>query len=348
MSTTTFETGHALLIGVGDDLPITVNDATAINNMLADPSKGGYNQDRINLLINEAADRAGILAALDKLIANVDESSTVFIFYSGHGGYFKQEDRYYLCPNGFDNKNHTETWLPSDEFRSKLEQLSAKTIFLFLDCCHAQGVATKQGGEIGESPESPARVNLTNADKLAEKFNNVSGLSYVSSCRAEQQSFILKGDNNSLFTKVLVEVFEGKHRKSFDDQYIRLTETLQYLFKEVPLRVPSPHRQNPTVKIEMEDDLILSLAPVMMRKSTSEVKVETNDFLIEMEKEELDQLQRLFKTQSDMVHSLRESKSRENNPTSIFKIELQILDAQLERQELKQKIMKSMKTLGLV
>lgn len=346
MSITTFETGHALLIGVGDDLPITVNDATAINNMLADPSKGAYNPERINLLINEAADRAGILNALDQLIESTDESSTVFIFYSGHGGHFKPEDRYYLCPNGFDNTNHTETWLPSDEFRGKLEQLKAKTIFLFLDCCHAQGVATKESAEIGEGAEEPAKVNLTNADKLAEKFDGVSGLSYISSCRANELSYILKGDNNSLFTKVLVEVFEGKHRKFFDDPYIRLTETLHYLFREVPLRVPAPHKQNPSVDIKMEDDLILSLAPAVMRKSSSEVTVHTDDFLLEMAKEELDQLKKLFKRQSDMVFALRESKTQENNPTSIFKIELQILDAEMEKQELMQKIKKAMKEIG--
>ncbi|MFT4566401.1 MAG: hypothetical protein ACI9FN_001357 [Saprospiraceae bacterium] len=87
MSLDSFENGHALLIGVGDDLPVTVNDATAISNILEDASKGGYNPDNINLLVNQASDRKGILTALDDLISRSDEDSTVFIFYSGHGGY---------------------------------------------------------------------------------------------------------------------------------------------------------------------------------------------------------------------------------------------------------------------
>ncbi|MFT4566402.1 MAG: hypothetical protein ACI9FN_001358 [Saprospiraceae bacterium] len=136
------------------------------------------------------------------------------------------------------------TWLTSDEFRDKLNQLKSKTIFLFLDCCHAQVVATKESDGIGvDTPETAEQVKLTDADKLAEKFNDVSGLSYVSSCRADELSYILKGDSNSLFTKVLVEVFEDKHKKTFDNPYIRLAETLTYLFKEVPGRVPTPHTQ---------------------------------------------------------------------------------------------------------
>lgn len=330
----TFDNGHALLIGVGDDLPITVNDATAINNILADPAKGGYKAENVKLIVNQEADRAGILKALDQLIAETDEESTVFIFYSGHGGYYKSEDRYYLCPNGFDAEDHETTWLPSDEFRAKLDALKVKTIFLFLDCCHAQGVATKEGTEIGEASIVDDKVTLTDADKLAERFEGISGLSYVSSCRADELSYILTGDKNSLFTKTLVEVFEGKHRKSFDDQYIRLTEALNYLFREVPQRVPAPHTQNPTVKIEMTSDLILSMAPSLMRKSPPQITVETDDFLLEMAKDELAQFKRLYKSQADMVTSLRDAKTRENNPTSIFKIELQILEAEMEKQKL--------------
>ena len=152
------------------------------------------------------------------------------------------------------------------------------------------------------------------------------------------------GDNNSLFTKVLVEVFEGKHKSSFDDPYIRMTEALTYLFKEVPKRSSEP--QHPVVKIEMDADLILSLAPIDVRKSPEPITVETDDFLIEMAKEELEQIKELFKTQSDLVNKLRKEKMKFIDGTSIFKTELQILDAQMERQELMKKIKGLMKQIG--
>ncbi len=348
MATEIFENGHALVIGVGDDLPVTVNDATAINNVLADPAMSGYDPKNITLLVNEAADRNGILKGFDDLIAKTDEESTVFIFYSGHGGYYKPWDQYYLVPNGFKPDDHESTWLSAQEFQEKLNGLQSKKTILFLDCCHAQGMTkSKRAPVISEEAaeeENDPKTSLEKADELAGKFDDVSGLSYVSSCRSNQKSYILGGDNNSLFTKCLVEVLQGKHKTTFDDPYVRMTEALQYLWREVPKRCKEP--QMPTVKIEMDADLILSLAPQTLRKSPTPIKVETDDFLIEMSKEELGQLKELFKTQSDLVNQLRKEKMKFIDGTSIFKTELQILDAQMERQELMKKIKNLMAQVG--
>ncbi|NNE27591.1 MAG: hypothetical protein HKN09_12175, partial [Saprospiraceae bacterium] len=196
----------------------------------------------------------------------------------------------------------------------------------------------------GEEAKPDPKTALSKADELAGKFDDVSGLSYVSSCRSNQKSYILGGDKNSLFTKCLVEVFEGKHKTNFDDPYIRMTETLQYLWREVPKRSSEP--QMPAVKIEMDADLILSLAPQNVRKSPEPITVETDDFLIEMAKEELAQMKDLFKTQSDLVAQLRKERMKFIDGTSIFKTELQILDAQMERQELMKKIKDLMKQVG--
>jgi len=336
-----FEKGHALLIGVGDDLPVSVNDATAIQNILADPNLAGYPPENITILVNEEADRKGIIAGLDKLIETVDEDSTVFIFYSGHGGFYEPWDQFYFVPNGFDAEDFETTWLKAEEFQEKLNALKSKKTLLFLDCCHAQGMTQVQSKS--KSVDPTPKSGLTKVDQLAKKMDDVSGLSYVSSCRADELSWIVN-ENNSLFTECLLKVLRGEHKKEFKDSYIRMTEVLQYLWQEVPKNAPEPQR--PTVKIEMDDDLILTLVPKAIRKSPEPIVVEKDDFLIEMAKEEIEGLKENFKTQSDLVKQLRKTKLTFIDPSSVFKTELQILDAQDERQNIMMKIKELQKQIA--
>ena len=340
---TLFEQGHALLIGVGDDLPLTVNDATAIQNVLADPNLAGYPPENISLLVNEDADRKGILKALDDLVEKADENATVFIFYSGHGGVYEPWDQYYLVPNGFDPENFEETWLKAEELQDRLKALKSKKTILFLDCCHAQGMTKTQSKSAPMVKEPTPKSGLTKIDELAKKMDDVSGLSYVSSCRENELSWII-GENNSLFTEVLLEVLRGEHKKEFKDSYIRMTEVLQHLWQEVPKRAPEPQR--PTVKIEMDDDLILTLVPKAQRKSAPIVVVEKDDFLIEIAKEEIEGLKENFKTQTDLIKQLRTTKLTFIDASSVFKTELQILQAEEERSELMIKIKELMKQIA--
>lgn len=338
-----FENGYALLIGVGnnpnfpeDDLPESVNDANAIANVLSDPELAGYKSENITILVNDSADRKGILEALDRLINVTNEESTVFIFYSGHGGYSKWLDKYHLCPNGFDKEDHLPTWISAEEFQEKLNAIQSNIKVLFLDCCHAQGITLKGSDETVENdskPESIREPELNNVDELGDKFFDIPNLSYISSCRAEQQSFILKNQNNSLFTQCLIEVLRGKHRKGFDDPYIRVTETLNYLLREVPAKVPSPYEQHPAFNIRGEQDLILSFAPKIKRKSSGSVQSHNDDFLIEMTKEEIRDIEESIKTKMDEIKALRRSKLTLLDARFIYRTDLQIMDEELEKEK---------------
>jgi hypothetical protein len=68
MLSNTFWHGHALLIGVGADLPATVKDATAIRDVLVNPSRAAYPVDQVELLTETGAVRKNILEALDRFI----------------------------------------------------------------------------------------------------------------------------------------------------------------------------------------------------------------------------------------------------------------------------------------
>ncbi|MEH2120662.1 caspase family protein [Nostoc sp.] len=103
MTNQTFTNGYALLIGVGADLPVTVLDATALKDILIDPSRAAYPPEQVTLLTETSATRQNILAAFDEIIAQVNQNpdATVIIYYSGHGGRIQRTNEYFLVPFGY-------------------------------------------------------------------------------------------------------------------------------------------------------------------------------------------------------------------------------------------------------
>ena len=64
-----FSHGFAVIIGVGADLPVTIEDATAVSDTLIDPSGCAYPGDQVHLLTNEAARRDEIISGMNWLAA---------------------------------------------------------------------------------------------------------------------------------------------------------------------------------------------------------------------------------------------------------------------------------------
>ncbi len=269
------QNAHALLIGIGNDLPVTVYDATAIHNILADQNLAGYDPENIILLTDKEATREGILNAFDLLISKINEESSVFLFYSGHGGLYEPWNQFYLVPNNFDAEEYETTWVKAEELKEKISAINSKKLIFFLDCCHAAGM-TKSAPKIN-SPKSQEKIRLENADGLAQKLDDGKGMSIISSCREDQLSYIMDGDNNSLFTKCLIEVLKGKHKSHFDEPFVRISEVIQYVFKSVPQRNPD---QKPYANLQIYDDFALSYVPENKRsniEATIEVPTDTEE-----------------------------------------------------------------------
>jgi pimeloyl-ACP methyl ester carboxylesterase len=267
---------YALIIGIGKDLPASVHDAQAIYDLLADKEIAGYNPENITLLTEKDATNTRILEAFDELVEKVDQDASVFLFYSGHGGTYTDNDiielehpegtplkpeeenqsHYYLVPNNFDLKNYRDTWVHADVLKEKINQLKSRRLIFFFDCCHAEGM-TKAGPEL-KAKSGSLKDRLQNPEGLVHRMDDGKGYSIVSSCRAEELSWILGDDPNSLFTTCLLEVLRGEHRREFEDPYIRMTEVVRHIMKRVPERKPV---QRPFVNLQLYDDFVLSCLP---------------------------------------------------------------------------------------
>ena len=274
---------HALIIGVGsEDLPETVTDAKAIYKILCERKYGSYYKKNVTVLTGKKATRQGILTAFDGLLQRTNENSTVLLYYSGHGGmysdntFIKEESLkkpepenqkyFHLCPNDYDPKNYISTWIKAEEIKYRISQLKSRRLIFFLDCCHAAGMTA---GVSSIAAQEPAR---TNADGLAQNLDDGRGMTIVSACRAEQLSVILEGDENSLFTKCMLEVLRGEAKADAKDPAVRIFEVVQYIFKKVPEVYPD---QNPYANLQIYDDFIIGYASTALENEPRQVEMET-------------------------------------------------------------------------
>ncbi len=144
-------TKRALLIGINQykavpKLQGSLNDIDTMRQILR--SRWGFAESNIAVLTDEAATRAGILTALEQLVATAGPNDTVYFHYSGHGS--QVEDL-----NGDELDDHLdETLVPQDgrsgdvrditddELDAIFARLRAKHAFIVLDSCHS-GTATR-------------------------------------------------------------------------------------------------------------------------------------------------------------------------------------------------------------
>jgi tetratricopeptide (TPR) repeat protein len=271
------DNAYALIIGVGDKELDTVNDAIDINNILIDETLAGYPKDNVILVTGENATRDGILEGFKLLQAKTNEKSSVFLYYSGHGGY--QAGEFFIQPYGMTNEMTEEefkkAWVSAQELKDNISVLNSKRLIFFLDCCQAEGM-TKGGIGLNQNNDNidskehiiaKSANKFTNVDGLAQKIDNEKGMSIISSCRAEQQSFQIPGDRNSLFTKCLLEVLRGEHTNHFEYPFITIYEVTRYLQREVPKRIKEYEaEQNPFANLQMYDDFAICYVPQNIRE----------------------------------------------------------------------------------
>ncbi len=144
-------TKRALLIGINryQALPTlngSLNDIETMRQVLT--TRWGFQPQHIAMLTDQAATRAGIFAALERLIKEAGPSDVVYVHYSGHGS---QVDDF----SGDETDDHLdETLVPhdgrtgnvpditDDELDTIFARLKARSVLIVLDSCHS-GTATR-------------------------------------------------------------------------------------------------------------------------------------------------------------------------------------------------------------
>jgi hypothetical protein len=246
--TNLFTSGHALLIGVGADLPNTIMDAIGLANLLKDEDRCAYPPKQVRLLTGGQATRANILSAMDALSKATTEQSTIIVYFSGHGYQVSASmgAAYYLLPYGYEVNKLSGTAIHGAEWVEKLKAIPAQKMLLLLDCCHAGGLGGLKapGLEFSKAPLPPEAQSL-----LAQGRGRV----VIASSQADELSFA--GNPYSAFTLALIEALCGEGA-SQNDGYVRVADLALHTREMVPRR--TANRQHPILNFEQADNFKLA------------------------------------------------------------------------------------------
>jgi hypothetical protein len=232
---TQFDQGYAVVIGVGADLPVTIDDATIIADLLKNPDRCAYPNNHVRLLIGQQAHREAILSALDWLASAAQPDSTALVYFSGHG---LEKPDYYLMPFGYDINDLERTTVRGVLFSEKLHAIQSGKLLVLLDCCHAGGQAQAKG--MAKSP-----LPLPAIDELGRS----SGRVIIASSRKDEVSWT--GQPYSVFTQAIVEGLAG-HGAFEQDGYARALDLALWTGRVVPDRTND--QQHPIVKVSNLED----------------------------------------------------------------------------------------------
>ncbi len=240
-----YDSGFALVVGVGADLPVTVTDATAIHEHLTNPAYCAYPPGNVTLLTEKKATRDNVLAALDTLAAkaNTVSDATAIVYFSGHG---IEKPAPYLITNDFDWDQMDNTAIHTDIFTEKLRTIKAKRLLVLLDCCHA--------GAQGEAKSPMAKTPIPLSESAIKELGKSSGRVIIASSRKDEKSWT--GDPYSKFTVALLEGLSG-YGAFEEDGFARVLDIALWTNRVVPLRTGDA--QHPVVKVSnLEDNFAVS------------------------------------------------------------------------------------------
>jgi uncharacterized caspase-like protein len=254
----TFESGRALVIGIGDydslgDLGSEpVHDADGLAKLLASAEHCGYLIENVQVLRNADASRFAIVEGLKKLAADSRAGDTVVVYFSGHGAQRLSGPDLgtYLCPPEFDSSRPRETGIEAEELSELLKQIPAERLLVLIDACHSGAAARVKG-----PAEDVTKWGF--AGPKLEALAQGSGRVIISASAAHEHSLILGIHRNSLFTHFLLKGLQGEVGDR-SDGLIRVLDLFHYLSEQVPA---TRSAQNPVLTTHTQDNF-----PVALRK----------------------------------------------------------------------------------
>jgi hypothetical protein len=226
---------HALLVGIADyqhcrTLPAAViKDVEDIQSVLVSEQLCAYPPGNVRPLLNEQATQAALRTELKDLKQRTDADSVVFIYFSGHGARVESGPAAgeYIVPVDADldwsatpPQLAVGTAISGAELTAALAEIPARKLVVVFDCCYAGGVADTKGGL---APTLKGGLSEAYYTQLAEGRGRV----ILSSSRDTEESNIMPGGSNSLFTQHLLAGLRGGIGS--DDGFINIFDLFEYI-----------------------------------------------------------------------------------------------------------------------
>lgn len=258
------QNAYALVIGIGryrqlGQLNNTTHDAQDIAQLLTDREACGYPAGQVTALLDEAADRAGILLALDALARRTNPESTVFIFAACHGGTIAAGPLAgeYLLPVDVLDINisgaaaFAQSAISGSEFSQAIARIPSRKLVIALDCCHSEGIADLRS----VSADVAVRSGLS-ASYYQKLASSGRGRAILAAAMRDQTSKELRSDRNGLFTKHLLAGLRGAGGGT--DAFVRILDLYDYVERMVSATVLATP-QNPILKADIQSNFPIAV-----------------------------------------------------------------------------------------
>lgn len=233
----------AVIVGVGryphmPTLKFTDDDAYQMFAFMKSPDGGALPDDRIKLLIDEAATRDNILNAMQSILLRADQNDVVMFYFSGHGldGSFLPYDY-----NGYNNR------LWHDEVLSVFDESKAKHKIVLADACYS-GSLTKN-----KSPNGSPSAKLFDAFEQSK-----GGTALLMSSKQDEVSLEDHGLRQGIFSHFLIKGIKGG-ADSDRNKTVTINELYQYVYYKV--RSYTQNEQTPVLKGNFDYNMPIAALP---------------------------------------------------------------------------------------
>jgi hypothetical protein len=264
---------HALITGVGSydhqrfaNLPATVRDVHTLTDVLLDPDRGAYRPDCMRTITGPDATAANIRMGLARLAESTNGESTVFVYFSGHGGRALEDGhwRTYLCPREANPYDLANTAVSGDEFSAALAAIPARRLLVILDACHAGGSAQLKSGD----GTTIWKYGLP--ENYYEALSQGSGRVVIASSKAEQYSHVRPQGDLSLFTYHLRDALIGQAAVR-GDGLVHVLDVFHYVNEAVQADEPD---QIPILKVkDLDLNFPIAVAPAEVSQAPKRSEV---------------------------------------------------------------------------
>lgn len=262
-----FNNGTALLVGVSDYKNIrslsnvVINDVKDVHDILVSKNTCCYDPRQVKILDNTDASITGLKDGLEWLITNAKQNGTCIIYFTGHGGRIKENEKYInaLLPYDFDPSNPLGTSLKSNDLSTYFKRIPSERLVVILDCCHSGGIGEFKSYFSFEYGVDIKSLNETTGGK---------GRIIIASSDKNEISRILPGMNNSVFTHYIKEALNGK-AKTRGDGFIRILDLYDYVSEKVPLC--TSESQHPILKVHESNQNFPVALCLRGQKKTTEI-----------------------------------------------------------------------------
>ncbi len=185
----------------------------------------GIPEENIITLIDSDATKSRIEGYIKQYIpANVSKSTTLYVYFAGHGAPDMTKGDPYIVPHDGDTKFIEQTGYRLKQFYNDLNKLKIQRSYVFLDSCFS-GVASRAAEMLAKG----TRPALLHTKEVKLKTSKIVSLSASSK---GQTSNSYEKKQHGLFTYYLLKGISGEADKD-DDRWVSIEEIFSYVKQHV-------------------------------------------------------------------------------------------------------------------